>query len=66
MKITKFLFDTTCICHGATIATCFNFYVRHHTAVQDLQGSLTYNNASNIIQTRYLKIAAFIIYKYLE
>lgn len=66
MKITKFLLNTTCICHGVPIATCSSFYLSRHTAVQYLQRSQIYNNASNIIQARYLKIATFIIYKYLE
>jgi hypothetical protein len=47
-------------------AACLSFHLSHRTAVQDLQGSLMCNSASNIIQARYLKIATFIICKYLE
>lgn len=64
MKTTKYLSNTTCTCHGAPVAACSSVSLSHHTAVQDLQGSLIYNNASNIIQAKYLKIATFIIYKY--
>lgn len=53
------------MCHREPVATCFSFCLSHYEAVQDIQGSVMYNSASNI-QARDLKIVTFNIHNYHE